>query len=124
MNSVKINQSDFVKWVREVINPQASAAEGNSVCLDDYSKDGNTEYSYPKSFIVNGDSYYWTVSSWPTKGRGMSSHYELWFHGPAFVHNGRIATGDLTLGKVRKGLKQIYAFYEAGNKTKAGAKSE
>lgn len=106
----KNNRKEFIKWIREVINPQAMS-NGNSVALNDYSKDGMTEYSYPKKFIVNGDTYYWTVSSNHTKGRHLTTHYELWFYGAAFKRAKKIATGEITLSKVRKGLKEIYDFY-------------
>lgn len=99
----------FIKWLREVINPQAMP--GNSVCLGDYSKDGMTEYNYPKEFVVNGDNYRWSIGSSHTRGRSMSNHYEIWFHGKAFSGHKRIATGDLTKTKLRSGFKVIYNFY-------------
>lgn len=105
------NRKDFINWIREVINPQANK-NGNSVCLDDYSKDGMTEYSYPKTFIVNGDEYSWNVSTTHTKSRSLTTHYELWFTGKAFNETKRIATGEVTLSKVRKGLKEIYEYYK------------
>jgi len=105
----------FNRWVRDVINPQADNTRCNAVSLSDFSKDGMTEYYYPKSFAVNGDLYRWDIGSWPTRGRGMSSHYEIWFHGPAFGGGMKVATGDLTLGKIRKGLRIIYAFYGLGD---------
>lgn len=105
------NRKEFINWIREVINPQASK-NGNSVCLDDYSKDGMTEYSYPKKFVVNGDEYSWDVSKAHTKNRSLTTHYELWFTGKAFNGTKRVATGELTLSKVRKGLKEIYEYYK------------
>lgn len=104
------NRTDFIKWIREVINPQAYK-NGNSVSLDDFSKDGLMEYSYPKTFVVNNDVYSWDVSLAHTKGRSLCTHYELWFSGKAFQGSKKIATGTLTLGKVRKGLKAIYEYY-------------
>lgn len=106
----KNNRKDFIKWIREVINPQANA-NGNSVMLDDFSRDGMTEYPYPKTFIVNGDTYYWNVSTAHTKSRSLTTHYELWFNGKAFNGSKRITTGEVTLSKVRKGLKEIYNYY-------------
>ena len=105
------NRRDFIDWIREVINTQASK-NGNSVCLDDYSKDGMTEYTYPKNFIVNGDKYSWTISSKHTKKRHLTTHNELWFAGKAFKGTKKIATGELTLSKVGKGLKEIYEYYK------------
>lgn len=106
----------FNEWVRKVINTQARV-NGNSVALDDFSKDGNTEYSYPKTFSVNGDTYSWDVSTAHTKNRHLCTHYELWFSGAAFGGTKRIATGTLTLGKLRKGLKEIYNYYYASEGT-------
>lgn len=98
----EVNHKDFMKWVREVINPQADKFHSNSVNLDDDSKDGNTEYSYPKDFKVLGQQYSWTYSM----------DFQLWFHGPGFKdHNEKIATGELTKYKIWKGLKKIYTFY-------------
>ena len=107
------NRKEFIQWIRDVINTQATS-NGNSVCLDDFSKDGMTEYSYPKKFIVNGDTYYWNISSNHTKGRHLTTHYELWFYGLAFGNAKRIATGEITLSKIRKELKEIFNFYNSG----------
>ena len=104
------SRKEFIQWIREVVNPQATP-NGNSICLDDFSKDGMTEYSYPKEFTVNGDRYYWNVSTLHTKGRHLTTHYELWFNGKAFNGLKRIATGEITLSKVRKGLREIFEFY-------------
>lgn len=104
------NRKGFIQWIREVINPQVTP-NGNSVALNDYSKDGITEYSYPKEFIVNGDTYYWYVSKAHTRNRSLTTHYELWFNGKAFKGSKRIATGEITLSKVRKGLREIFDFY-------------
>lgn len=113
VNSMKQNnRKEFIQWIREVINPQATS-NGNSVCLDDFSKDGMTEYLYPKEFIVNGDMYCWKVSSNHTKGRHLTTHYELWFYGLAFRGGKKIATGEITLSKIRKGLKEIFDFYSS-----------
>lgn len=103
----------FVQWLREVINPQAGP--GNSVCVDDYTKDGMKEYTYPIKFVVNGDSYSWSIGSNHTKGRHLCTHYELWFHGKAFNSNQRIATGSLNKSKLRAGFKVIYNFYLTGH---------
>jgi hypothetical protein len=106
-----MNNPEFVKWLRNVINPQAVPG-GNSVCVDDYAKDGMSEYSYPKEFIVEGDSYRWSVSSCHTKRRHLCTHYELWFYGKAFKGGcQRISTGYLTKAKLRSGLKIIYNYY-------------
>lgn len=105
-----MNKNGFNRWIRDVINTQATP-NGNSVLLDDFSSDGTTEYSYPKEFVVNGDKYYWDVGTRKTKGRGMSSHYELWFHGKAFNGGKRISTGEITLNRVKMGLKEIYNYY-------------
>lgn len=107
MNNANDN---FKKWIRNNINTQA-AQGGNSVALGDYSKDGMTEYSYPKRFTLYGDKYYWDISSRPTKGRHLTTHYELWFHGRAFGGDMKIALGQLTLAKLKKGLKIIYDYY-------------
>ncbi len=107
------NRKNFIIWIREVINPQASK-NGNSICLNDYSKDGTTEYTYPRNFIVNNDEYSWTISIAHTKKRSLTTHYELWFSGKAFNGAKRIATGELTLSKIRKGLKEIYEYYRTG----------
>lgn len=104
------NRQKFIKWIREEINPQATP-NGNSVVLDDFSKDGTKEYPYPKNFAVCGDKYYWDISSAHTKGRCLTTHYEIWFHGKAFGGSQRIATGELTLSKIRKGLKSIFDYY-------------
>lgn len=102
----------FQEFLRTVINPQANKS-GNSVSLDDYSRDGMTEYSYPKEFVVDGDTYCWWTGKRHTKYRCLCNHYELWFAGKCFAGGSqRIATGDLTKGKVRKGLKVIYKYYE------------
>ena len=100
---------EFIKWLREVVNPQA--VFGNNVCVDDYSRDGMTEYLYPIKFIVNGDQYDWTYGSHHTKGRHLCTHYELWFHSPAFGHR-KIATGPLNKTMLRKGLRVIYEYYK------------
>lgn len=110
----KNSRKEFIKWIREVINPQATP-NGNSVALDDYSKDRMTEYSYPREFIVNGDTYYWNVSTTHTKSRSLVTHYELWFNGRAFNGSKRVATGEITLSKVRRGLREIFDFYNNGN---------
>ena len=98
----KNNRKEFIKWIREVINPQATP-NGNSVALNDYSKDGMIEYSYPKKFIVNGSTYYWTVSSNCTKGRHLTTHYELWFYGAAFKGAKKLQLEKLHLVKLEKG---------------------
>ncbi len=100
----------FINWIRENINTQATL-NGNSVALDDFSKDGTKEYSYPKEFIVCGDKYSWNISSAHTKGRSLTTHYEIWFHGKAFSGSQKIATGELTLSKIRKGLQEIFNYY-------------
>ena len=103
----------FNEWVREVINTQATSG-GNAVSLDDFTPDGNHEYYYPKHFVVEGDEYWWDISKRPTLGRHLCTHYEIWFHGIAFKGAVRIATGVLTKGKIRKGLKMIYEHYVKG----------
>lgn len=105
-----MNKNGFNEWIREVINVQATP-NGNSVLLDDFSSDGMKEFAYPKEFSVCGDKYYWDVGTRKTKGRGMSSHYELWFHGKAFNGDKRISTGKITLNKIKRGLKEIYNYY-------------
>lgn len=104
------NREEFIKWVREVINSQSNY-NGNSVALDDFSKDGVTEYSYPKVFTVCGDHYYWTISEAHRKRRSLTTYYEIWFYGKAFGGAKRIATGEITLNKIRKGLKEIFNYY-------------
>ena len=106
----------FIEWIRKVINPQA-VKNGNSVALDDFSKDGMTEYCYPKIFIVHGDEYSWDISLAHTKRKSLTSHYEIWFNGKAFGGSKRIATGGLTLSKIRKGLKIVYNYYNIGDST-------
>lgn len=101
----------FERWIRDVINPQADPAHGNAAALDDFSKDGMTEYTYPKRFTVCGDTYRWTVSSAHTRGRHLCTHYELWFFGPAFGTGRRIGTGGPTKAMIRRGLRLIYQFY-------------
>lgn len=101
----------FILWLREVVQPQADPARSNAAALDDFSPDGMTEYLYPHEFQVQGDAYYWTVSTAHTKGRSLCTHYELWFFGPAFGAGARVATGPLTKSKVRKGLQKIYRHY-------------
>ena len=98
--------SAFNEWVRAVINPQARA--GNNISLDDFTRDGMREYLYPLSFTINGINFRWSYGSRKTKGKGMSSHYELWLHADDWSFHEKIATGDWTLGKTRKGLKLIY----------------
>ena len=100
----------FDQWVRETINVQA-VSNGNAVSLDDFSVDGMKEFLYPKEFVVNGDPYSWHISSHHTAKRHLTTHYELWFCGKAFYGSMRIATGELTKGKVRKGLRMIYNYY-------------
>lgn len=101
----------FILWLREVVQPQADPARSNAAALDDFSQDGMTEYLYPHEFQVQGDAYYWTVSTAHTKGRSLCTHYELWFFGPAFGAGEKVATGPLTKSKVRKGLRKIYRHY-------------
>ena len=100
---------EFIEWVREVINPQADF--GNNVCVDDYSPDGITEYLYPIKFYINGDEYSWSYGTHHTRGRHLCTHYELWYHGPAFRGNQKIATGPLNKTMLRKGLRVIYEHY-------------
>lgn len=107
MNNANDN---FKKWIRNNINTQA-AQGGNSVALGDYSKDGMTEYSYPKRFTLYGDEYCWDISSYHTNGRHSTTHYELWFYGRAFRGHMKIATGALTLSNLKRGLKIIYDYY-------------
>ena len=110
---IPMNNAGFIKWLREVINPQA-VPNGNSVCLDDFSKDGMTAYSYPIEFVVNGDEYSWTIIRYHTKRRHLCTHYEIWFHGKAFKGgHQKIATGELTKTKLKSGLKVIYNYYTA-----------
>lgn len=105
---------EFKEWVREVINSQA-VANGNGVSLDDFSKDGNTEYLYPRQFIVNGDEYRWIITRKPTRGKSCSTHYVILFGGKCFnIHNTQIATGELTKSKIHKGLRIIYDYYQQG----------
>ena len=96
----------FNAWIREVINPQASY--GNNISLDDFSKDGMTEYLYPLSFIVNDIEFSWSYGSHTTRGKGMSSHYVLWLYAKGYRFHEKIATGEWTLGKTRKGLRMIF----------------
>lgn len=97
-------------WLHTVIFPQAGF--GNNVCVGDYSKDGNTEYLYPKRFRINDDEYCWEVISAHTRGRHLTTHYELLFYGPAFKGKySKIATGPLTKAKLRKGFRVIYEYY-------------
>lgn len=102
----------FNHWIREVINTQSGP--NNNIAIGDFSKDGMHEFLYPKQFIVNGETYYWSMSKSHTKGRSLCTHYELWFNGPAFNGSKRISTGELTLTKLRKGLRQIYNYYNIG----------
>jgi hypothetical protein len=105
------HEKEFVQWIRAVINPQAT--NGNNVSVDDYAKDGMSEYNYPERFTVNGDHYWWSYGTHHTKGRHLCTHYELWFHGPAFRNSRRIATGPLTKTALRNGLRVIYEFYKS-----------
>ena len=109
------NRKDFLNWIRNVINPQ-SKSNGNSVSLDDFSSDGMSEFFYPKRFFVNNDEYSWDISTAHTKGRHLTTHYELWFSGKAFNGNMRISTGLLTLSKLKKGLRIIYEYYNLADK--------
>ena len=106
-----MKNEEFVRWIRAVINPQADPAHGSAAALDDFSSDGVSEFCYPKEFVVNGDTYCWTVSSAHTKGRHLCTHYEVWFFGKAFGAGMKIATGSPTKAKIRKGLKQIFEYY-------------
>ena len=106
--------SEFIYWIRTVINTQA-VSNGNAVSVSDYSKDKKIEYFYPKSFAVNGDKYSWDISKHHTKGRHLTTHYELWFYGRAFKGGAaKIATGQVTMSNLRKGLRKIYEFYGNG----------
>jgi len=98
--------NEFKKWVREVINTQAQP-NGNAMLLDDFKEDGFGEYSYPKEFFVNGIKFWWSMGYYKTRGKGMSSHFEIWLHSTGSFSE-RVATGELTLAKIRKGLKMIY----------------
>ena len=98
--------NEFKAWIRNVINPQA--CHGNNISLDDYTKDGMNEYLYPLAFIVDGIQFRWSYGSRKTRGKGMSSHYELWLHADDWSFHEKIATGEWTLGKTRKGLRMIY----------------
>jgi hypothetical protein len=98
--------NEFNSWIRNVINPQARHV--NSISLDDYTRNGMTEYLYPKTFLVNGVEFRWSFGSRKTRGKGMSSHYELWLHANDWSFHEKIATGEWTLGKTRKGLRMIY----------------
>lgn len=106
-----MSDAGFERWLRSVINPQADPAHGNAAALDDFSKDGMTEYAYPKEFTVCGDAYRWTVSTAHTKGRHLCTHYEIWFYGPAFGPGRRIGTGVPTKALIRRGLRVIHQFY-------------
>jgi len=99
--------NEFNKWVRSVINPQAHS-NGNNISLDDFSRDGMREYLYPIIFVVEGVTYRWSYGTRKTRGRGMSSHYELWLHADVSGFSKKIATGEWTLAKMRKGLRMIF----------------
>lgn len=101
----------FKEFVYNVICPQATP-NGNSVAIDDFNREGTKEYCHPKEFTINGDRYYWSISKRHTKGRHLSNHYEIWFHGKAFNNtNSKVATGVLTKGKLKKGYRIIYDYY-------------
>jgi hypothetical protein len=107
-----MNIMDFNTWVRKVINTQADNSKCNSVSIDDFSRDGMKEFLYPKYFYIDGDEYLWTITRKPTRGKSCATHYILLFGGKCFSHNNcQVATGELTKGKIRKGLKIIYDYY-------------
>jgi hypothetical protein len=107
MDSILKDKKSFLSF----ISGQA-ITNGNAVCVDHYYNNGMSEYAYPKQFTVFGDKYYWSMSSWHTKGKSMSVHWELWFHGRAFPgRNERISTGELTKGKLFAGFEKIRQFY-------------
>lgn len=83
---------------------------GNSVTVDDFSRDGMTEYSYPKEFILNGNTYSWSIGSRHTKGKHLCTHLEMWGHGKG-VGSYKFATGQLTKNKLFKFFKDIHKFY-------------
>lgn len=105
--------NEFNQWIRSVINTQADSSCGNSAALDDFSPDGMSEFCYPEKFVVNGDTYLWSVSRAHTKGRHLCTHYEIWFFGAAFGPGQRIATGEPDKAKVRRGLRIIFNYYKA-----------
>lgn len=102
------NSTNFDKWIREVINPQANNKKSNAISVMDFSRDGEKEYFWPKDFIIDGVDYYWNYDRKHTKGRSLTTHGELWFHGGIFGQGKRIATGELTLSKLKLGFKEIY----------------
>ncbi len=94
---------DFLKE----ISAQASSIGANSVLIDDWYDNNTKEYSYPKEFILNGERYHWSISSRHTKGRHLTTHYELWGHGKV-VGGKRYSTGLLTRAKLFKFFRDIY----------------
>jgi hypothetical protein len=105
----EIHEMTFQEF-KQFISSQADNTKQNSVSVDDYSKDGMTEYFYPKEFIVNGDQYRWSLGKRHTKGRSLQTHYELWGHSET-IGSYKIATGTLTKGKLFKFFKDIHKYY-------------
>jgi hypothetical protein len=92
------------------LSSQADNTKGNSVAVDDFSRDGMTEYFYPKEFTVNGNVYRWSIGKKHTKNRHLTTHYELWGHGKG-IGSYKVATGVLTKGKLFKFFKAIHNYY-------------
>lgn len=94
---------DFLKQ----ISAQACSKTANSVGVDHWYDNGNQEYCYPKEFVVGDRVYSWSMSRRHTKGRHLTTHWELWGHG-AGIGDKRYATGELTKSKLFKFFRDIY----------------
>lgn len=105
--NIFLSFSDFLKQ----ISSQACSKSNNSVSVGHWYNNGHREYSYPKSFVVGESSYSWSMSRRHTKGRHLTTHWELWGHGFG-IGDKRYATGELTKGKLFKFFRDIY---ELGN---------
>jgi hypothetical protein len=100
------------KAFRAFIQSQARK-NGNSVAVGDYSRDGSTEYSYPKRFSVNNHDYEWSIGSRGVKGKFMTTTRELWLgeidKNGKTVNSVRIATGTNPVNKtnLRKVVESV-----------------
>lgn len=94
------------KEFKMYISKQANK-KGNSVTVDDFSADGMSEYSYPYNFTVDGIGCRWNMNKNHTKGKFLTTHYELWGHSP-LTGSYKVATGTLTKGKLFKFFKELH----------------
>lgn len=105
--SILKDKKTFLRFISE-----QATMNGNSVSIGHYYNNGMSEYHYPYTFQVFGDTYSWSISTNHTRMRHLCTHYELWFHGKAFpAFASKIATGELTKSKLFKGFEKIRLFY-------------